>query len=181
MGLWGCGLMSLCVCELMRLWAGVVVGWCGCELVSWWVDRLMRLWVDEAVSWRVDKLMGWCGCGLMRLQVDEDVGWWSCELIHSGVVGFRWVVSPVRWFAQHFVCEWSVLLELHHKDSKFRSIYRGIKSQDGFPCFSLFIVCFFLFSSAVNISFAKLLLFVYFYIPLRYAPQWMMIVVHVRT
>lgn len=55
------------------------------------------------------------------------------------------------------------------------------KDKRHFPCFSLLIVCFFLFSSAINISFTKLLLFVCFYIPLRYALHWVMIVVRERT
>ena len=78
------------------------------ELVSWWVDKLTGSWVCKLMSRRIRELLGFHE--FIRQWVDL-----YCTLYMRGV----------------FILCW------YHKDNKFLSIYRNIKSQDDFALCSL--------------------------------------------
>ena len=110
------------VCKLGRFWVykfvsrsvfelRSFVSWWGYEGVSFLVDKFMRVWVGKFVGWEVSEFFSWCIRELLGFR--EFIGQWA-DLPHPSYV------SGV------FILSW------HHKDKKLLSIYRKIKSRDGF-------------------------------------------------
>ena len=110
---WGYKFLSRSVCELRRF-----VSWWGYESVSFWVDKFMRVWVGKFVSWGVCEFFSWCIRELLDFR--EFIGQWVDLSRPSYVSGV-------------FILCW------HHKDKKFLSIYRKIKSRDGFIVYTTFV------------------------------------------
>ena len=79
--------------------------------LSFWVGGFVSRWV-------------------LRRWVCEFISFWVCELMYSLVVGFSWVYKPM---STSYVRGVLILTYFsHQKDDKHLSIYRKIKSQDGF-------------------------------------------------
>ena len=87
--------------------------------MSWWVDEFASWWVCELMSLRVDELMSWW--------VGEIVSWCIRELL----VFREFTSKQVDLFCTPYMREASILC-WQHKNNKPLSIYRNIKSQDGF-------------------------------------------------
>ena len=90
------------------------MSWCVFELMRLWFLELMSilsLWFFVFVSLWVSEFVSWCLLDLLGFR--EFIGQWA-DLPHPSYV------SGV------FILSW------HHKDKKLLSIYRKIKSRDGF-------------------------------------------------